>query len=88
MCRWSGKERIRVKQYSDCQAQGRVDTMKRKEKVAAAQVAAGEKRIWVDESEPQSETFSVEEDVNDLDSSPDYQVRHNSSLHRSQRNLK
>ena len=53
-------------------------------KVAAAhwQAAAGEKRNWVDESEPQSETFSVEED-NDLDSSPDYQVRHNSSLHRS-----
>ena len=52
-------------------------------KVAAAQAAAGEKRNWVDESEPQSETFSVEEDINGLDSSPDYQVRHNSSLHRS-----
>jgi hypothetical protein len=65
-----------------------VDAMKRKEKVAAAQVAADEKRIRVDESEPQSETFSVEEDVNDLDSSPDYQMRYNSSLHRSQLNSK
>jgi hypothetical protein len=52
--------------------------MKRKGKAAAAQVAVDEKRGWIHESALQSETFSVEEDVNDFDSSTGYQVRHKS----------